>query len=120
MNKNVIRLALAAIAAFYVVVGGLWASDYFPLKKFYAQIELQDTLIKKHGFSEAYDSKEYKESKSYQQTYALTKPGIFETEKKLAFYQSLLLWGSVALGAGGGVLFLTRGRKSQPAQAGVQ
>lgn len=110
MNKNVIRIGLAAIAAFYVVVGGLWASDFFPLQKFYAQSDVKDELTEKHGFSAAYDSKEYKEASAYQQAYAITHPGIFETEAKLAFYQSLLLWGTVALGVGGGVLFLTRGR----------
>lgn len=120
MNKNVIRLALAAIAAFYVVVGGLWASDYFPLQKFYAQSDVKDALVEKHGFSDAYDSKEYKEASAYQQVYAITHPGIFETEAKLAFYQSLLLWGTVALGVGGGVLLLTRGRKAQPSQTGAQ
>jgi len=110
MNKNVIRIGLAAIAAFYVVVGGLWASDFFPLQKFYAQSDVKDALVEKHGFSAAYKSKEYEEASAYQQVYAMTHPGIFETEAQLAFYQSLLMWGTVALGVGGGVLFLTRGR----------
>ena len=58
MNKNVIRIGLAAIAAFYVVVGGLWASDLFPLQKFYAQSHVKDALVEKHGFTAAYKSKD--------------------------------------------------------------
>jgi len=43
-----------------------------------------------------------------------------DNQAKVRRYGSILLWGSLALGAGGGVLFLTRGRKSQPAQTGAQ
>nr|WP_314135824.1 hypothetical protein [uncultured Brevundimonas sp.] len=50
MNKNVTRMGLAAIAAFYVVVGGLWASDYFPLQKFYSQREIKDAIYEKVGY----------------------------------------------------------------------
>ena len=49
MNKSVTRIGLAAIAAFYVVVGGLWASNYFPLQNFYHQIEFKDAIIDKLG-----------------------------------------------------------------------
>lgn len=110
MNKNVIGIGLAAIAAFYVVVGGLWASDFFPLQKFYAQSDIRDALVEKHGFSAAYHSKEYEESKAYELHYVRTHPDIVETVNKLSLYESLLLWGTVALGVAGGVLFLTRGR----------
>lgn len=108
MNNNAVRLVLAAVAPFYVVTGGLWAADYFPLQKFYAQVEVREELIEKHGFDRAFDTAEYKEARAYEQTYALNHPGIVETENKLAFLGSLLLWGTVALGVGGGVLFLTR------------
>jgi len=104
------------IAAFYVVTVGLWAADYFPLQKFYAQKDVREALIDEHGFDRAIDTAEYKEAWAYEQLYATTHGGIFETENKLAFYRSILFWGTVALGVGGGVLVLTpRGRKGQPA-----
>lgn len=116
MNNNAVRLVLAAVAAFYVVTGGLWTADYFPLQKFYAQAEVKDAIFEKHGVERAFDTPEYKEASAYQETYALTHPGIVETESKLAFLGSLLLWGTIALGVGGGVLLVTRrGRKGQPA-----
>ncbi|GAA0655367.1 hypothetical protein [Brevundimonas lenta] len=108
MNKNAARLGLAAIAAFYVVTGGLWAADYFPLQKFYAQAEVKDAIAEKVGYPAAFDTKEYDDAYAYQQTYALTHPSIVDTENKLALLGSLLLWGTVGLGVGGGVLFLTR------------
>lgn len=118
MNNNVVRLGLAVVAAFYVVTGGLWAADYFPLQKFYAQEEVKDSIIEKVGYLAAFETEEYKEAFAYQQTYALTHPGIIETEKKLALYRTLLFWGTVGFGVGGGVLFLTRrDRKGQPSAA---
>ena len=110
------RETLAIIAAFYVVVGGLWASHYFPLKKVESQIELQRELVNKLGFDAAYASKEYKEAGAYQRHYALNYPYPHVTYSRMALYQSLLLWGTIALGAGGGVLFVTRGRKGQATQ----
>lgn len=120
MNKNVTRLGLAAIAAFYVVVGGLWSINYFPLQKFYAQTEAKSVLIDKVGFEQAYRAKEYQAAMEYQERYVLSHPDIITTEGRLAFYQSLLLWGTVAIGAGGGVLFLTRGRGAQSTNGGVR
>lgn len=120
MNKNVVRLGLAAIAAFYVVVGGLWAVNYFPLQKFYAQSEAQDAIREKVGYGRAHETKEYKDAEAYMVRYVLSHPDLMTTEGKLAFYQSLLLWGTVAIGAGGGVLFLTRGRGAQPAKGDAQ
>lgn len=120
MNKNVVRIGLAAIAAFYVVVGGLWASQYLPLKKFENQIELKRELVDKLGYDAAHKSKEYKQAEEYNTHYALTSPDLHVTYGRMAFYQSLLLWGTVALGVGGGVLFLTRGRKGQIVQTGAQ
>lgn len=113
MNNNVVRIGLAAIAAFYVVVGGLWASHYLPLKKFENQIERQREIVNKLGFDAGYASKQYKEAEEYKMHYALTSPGLHVTYSRMALYQSLLLWGTIALGAGGGVLFVTRGRKVQ-------
>ncbi|WP_312136381.1 hypothetical protein [Brevundimonas sp.] len=120
MNTNTKRMVLAAIAAFYVVVGGLWSTHYFPLKKFEAQVERQSELIKEMGFDAAYESKEYNDAEAYQHHYVATTPSLDVTLGKMAFYKNLLFWGTIALAAGGGVLFLTRGRKSQPAQTGAQ
>lgn len=120
MNKNVIRLGFAAIAAFYVVIGGLWAVNYLPLHKFYAQMEVKDSISDRVGYREASKTKEYKAATAYQERYALSHPDIYSTEARLAFYQSLLLWGSVAIGVGGGVLYLTRGREDKAAKGDAQ
>lgn len=120
MNKNVTRLGLAVIAAFYVVIGGLWAVSYFPLQKVYAVTEAKTALVEKIGYERAHETKEYKEATAYQERYVMSNPDIVTTEGRLAFYQSLLLWGTVAIGAGGGVLFLTRGRGAQSTNGGTQ
>lgn len=115
MNRNTVRLTLAAVASFYVVVGGLWALDYFPLQKFYAQSEIRDALIEEHGYSAAYELEEYREAGAYEQVYALSHPDILATESKLDLLQSLLLWATVALAVAGGVLLLTRRKARGPA-----
>ena len=120
MNKNVLRIGLAAIAAFYVVVGGMWASSYFPLQKFYDQIKIKDAIIDKLGYPAAFESADYKAAEQAQATYALSRPDILVTEGRLAFYQSLLTWGTLAIGVGGGVLFMTRGRGFQAATGDAQ
>jgi hypothetical protein len=110
MTRQTVRIGLAAIAAFYAVLVGLWAVDYFPLRKFYAQMEVKEALVERLGYDRAWASEEYEAASAYQQAYALSHPGIMETEGKLALYQSILLWGTIAIGVGGGVLYLTRGR----------
>lgn len=120
MNNTTTRIGLSAIAAFYLVIGGLWAIDYFPLQKLYAQAEIQNTVAERVGYQAAYETQEYKKATAYQERYALSHSDIYGTEAKLAFYQSLLLWGTVAIGVGGGVLFLTRGRGAQPAKGDAQ
>ena len=118
MNKNVTRIGLAAIAAFYVVVGGLWASQHFPLQKFYAQMELKDDLYDRLGVSGALKSEEFMRASAYQERYALTHPDIMVTERRLDLYKSLLLWATVGFAVGGGVLFLTRGNRGAQAIQG--
>lgn len=118
MNKNVTRIGLAAIAAFYVVVGGLWASQHFPLQKFYVQMELKDDLYDRLGVSGALKSEEFRRASAYQERYALTHPDIMVTEHRLDLYKSLLLWASVGFAVGGGVLFLTRGSRGAQAARG--
>ena len=104
MNRNTVRIGLAAIAAFYVVVGGLWASQHFPLQKFYAQMELKDDLRERLGTLEALNTEEFKRASAYQERYALAHPDIIGTEARLDFYKSLLLWATVGFAVGGGVL----------------
>lgn len=120
MNQNTIRMVLAAIAAFYVVIGGLWAINYFPLKNFYHQIEVKDAITEKLGYPAAFRSAEYTAAEEAQTTYALSHPDILVTEGRVAFYRSLLIWGTVAIGVGGGVLFLTRGRGVQAEKGAAQ
>lgn len=113
MNRNLIRLGLAGAAAFYVVVGGLWASTYFPFQTYLNQMERTDEIIDEIGYMAAFDSKEYQDLKDRMDLYVLTHPDPYETERRLALYGSLLLWGTAALGAGGGVLYFTRRRKGE-------
>jgi hypothetical protein len=109
MNTNTKRMVLAAIAAFYVVVGGLWASNYIPQKQFDAQMARKEKLIDKMGFSAAFNSKEYEEADAYLLNNVLSYD--FKAMKARR-YGSILLWGTLALVAGGGVMFITRGRKA--------
>ena len=113
MNRNLIRLGLAGAAAFYVVVGGLWASTYFPFQTYMNQMERTDEIIDEIGYMAAFESKEYQDLKDRMALYGLTHTDPYETERRLALYGSLLLWGTVALGAGGGVLYFTRRRKGE-------
>lgn len=121
MNKNVVRMGLAAIAAFYVVIGGLWASDYFPLRQYYAQTEIKNDLADKLGSINAYKSRKYQEASNVELKYILAHPELFRTESRLTFYQSLLLWATVAFGVSGSVLFMTRGKRgAQAVQGNIQ
>lgn len=115
MNTNAKRMVLAAIVAFYVVVGGLWASNFIPLKQFDAQMAHKEKLIDKMGFSAAYDSKEYQKTEAYLLNNVLSYDGKMVKARR---YGAIILWGTIALVAGGGVLFFTRTRKT--AQAGAQ
>lgn len=109
MNTNTKRMVLAAIAAFYVVVGCLWATNFIPLKHFDAQLARKEKLIDKMGFSAAYNSEEYQELDTYLITRVLTYDGKVVKARR---YGTIILWGTIALVAGGGVLFFTRGRKA--------
>lgn len=120
MNQTTFRIALAAIAAFYLVIGGLWAINFFPLKNFYDQIEVKDAIVEKLGYPAAFRSAEYKAADEAQATYALSHPDILVTEGRVALYTSLLIWGTVAIAVGGGVLFLTRARGVPAAKGAAQ
>jgi len=96
MNTNTKRMVLAAIAAFYVVVGGLFLQAYIPVQRFNASVEGPSLTGNRKAFEQ-------------QMRDAISYP---ENQAKMRRYSSILLWGTLALGAGGGVLFLTRGRKA--------
>ena len=117
MNTNTKRMVLAAIAVFYVILGGLWASNHFPLQKFMAQTDIQMELDRTLG-PDAYKTEAYQASQDYQMAYAVSAPDVHVTLGRIALYKTLLFWGTIALAVSGGVLFLTRGRKT--AQAGAQ
>lgn len=110
MNNKTQRLGLAAIAAFYVVVGGLWALDYFPLRGFYSDIQLKETISERVGYGTAYNTPEYQQATARMEAYSLSHAGIIETEKKVGLLGSILLWVTVALGVAGVILVLTRGK----------
>ena len=112
MNQQSRRLALAAVSVFYVVIGGMWATNYFPLQKFYSTIKQENAYVEKFGYEKWLQSPEHKNSEDYIALYSLTYPSIDVTENKIGLYQSILLWGTVALGVGAAVLFLTRGKRA--------
>lgn len=80
-----------------------------------AQNEVQRELERKMGFDAAFASKEYQAS---QMTYAVSAPDVHVTLGRISLYKTLLFWDTIALAVGGGVMFLTRDRKTT--QAGVQ
>lgn len=112
MHRNTIRLALAGIAIFYVVFGSLWATNYFPLRKFYQQNDItMNSTVNSKGVD--WDkTPEYRKADDYITKYALTHPDPFVIEARVGLYQALLLWGTVALAVGAAVLFLTRGMRA--------
>lgn len=112
MHRNTIRLAIAGIAAFYAVFGGLWAINYFPLAEYYRQSEITDKFMMSSKGIDYMDDPEYKKADEAVEVYVLSHPDIFVTERRISRYLSILLWGTVALGVGGGVLFLTRGKRA--------
>lgn len=112
MHRNTVRMILAGVVVFYVVVGGLWATSYFPLKRFYEQTEITKNIMLNSKGTEWADAPEYNKANDYVTRYALTHGDIFVTEDRISLYQSLLLWGTVALAVGASVLFLTRRRRA--------
>lgn len=125
MGRQAIRIGVALAAMFYAVAGGMWATSYFPLQQAYAQAkkreEIRESFVKKFGIEnwvvspENFDStavSAWETANDYMTEYSLRHPDISDTERRIAFYESLLLWGTIALGAGGTVLFLTRGKRA--------
>lgn len=96
MDKNQLRLALAGVAAFYVIVGGLFLQAYIPLSRFEARVEA--------GGPPDYSEQGMSDALSYEANLA-----------KVSRYGGLLLWGTVGLATFGGVVFVTRRRKQAEA-----
>ena len=100
MNRSVLRYGLAAVAAFYVIVTGLFPQAYVPLARFDAQVEA--------------NTRSRSSSLSPQQVQdALNFPA---NEMKVRRYGSILLWGTVGLAVFGGVVVVTRRRKGGDTQ----
>lgn len=112
MHRNTVRLALAGVAMFYAVFGGLWAIDYFPMANFYRQSEITKGIMSKSHDYEFLKSEEFQRASRSEEAYIQAHPDLTATRHRIELYQSILLWGTVALGVGGGVLFLTRGKRA--------
>lgn len=112
MHRNTVRLALAGIAIFYAVFGGLWATNYFPLQDHYRQHQIMRDLAASSSGIEYFKSPAYRKANGAVEEYVFTHPDISVTESRIGLFQAILLWGTVALGVGGAVLFLTRGRRA--------
>lgn len=97
MDKNQLRLALAGVAAFYVIVGGLFLQAYIPVARFDAAVEARV----QRGAAYDYDSAQgMSDALSYDANVG-----------KVGRYGGLLLWGTVGLATFAGVVFVTRRRK---------
>lgn len=92
-DRNTIRLSLGLIAAFYVIVGGLFIQAYIPAARFNAAVE-----------ASAKPGAQYDYSPSALQD-ALNADA---NDAKVRRYGALLLWGTVGLAVFGGVVGVTR------------
>lgn len=93
-DRNTIRLGLALIAAFYVIVGGLFLQAYIPAARFDAAVEAQIKSDHPYDYSgPAEDALNYDAN-----------------EAKARRYGSLLLWGTLGLGVFLSVVLVTSRR----------
>lgn len=111
MHRNTVRFILVGIAVFYAVVGGLWATNYFPLQNALRQTEIQKKLMRKTPPSEWATNAELTKSSDIWTDYVMSHPSFSETRATISLYQSILLWGTISLGVGASVVFLTRGKR---------
>ncbi|ALJ09843.1 hypothetical protein [Brevundimonas sp. DS20] len=95
MNNTTIRIGLAAVAAFYVIVTSLFLQAYIPLHRFYASVE-------------ATSLPDDPKSRNQQLQDTLSYPA---NEVKVRKYGSILLWGTVGIATFGGVFVATRQRR---------
>ncbi|SDQ79556.1 hypothetical protein [Brevundimonas sp. 374] len=110
MNNNTVRILIAAVAAFYVILGSLFLQAYLPVQRFNANVEAN---AKSEKYDPDFTSRNMADALSYTDNLA-----------KVSRYGSLLLWGTVGIATFGGVYVATRQRKrverAQSAKGGVQ
>ena len=92
-NRNTIRLGLGLIAAFYVIVGGLFMQAYIPAARFNAAAEAST----KPGYQYDYSSSALQDALNAD-----------ANDAKVRRYGALLLWGTIGLAVFGGVVMVTR------------
>jgi hypothetical protein len=112
MYQKSVRLAISGVIMFYVVVGGLWATNYFPLRGAYRQQEIARKIEMSTDYETWVENKALQKAREYQDRYYSTHVGSDVTQARINLYQLMLLWGTIALGAGVSVMFLTRGKRA--------
>lgn len=98
LDRNTIRLGLGLIAAFYVIVGGLFLQAYIPAARFNAAAKASA----ESGRSYDYTGQSMQDALSYD-----------DNDAKVRRYGALLLWGTVGLAAFGGVVVVTRRKAAE-------
>lgn len=93
LNRSTIRLGLGLIAAFYVIVGGLFMQAYIPAARFNAAVEAST----KPSYQYDYSSPALQDALNAE-----------ANDAKVRRYGALLLWGTVGLAVFGGVVLVTR------------
>lgn len=112
MHRNTVRLALAGIAVFYAIFGGLLATDYFSLWESDRLAKAVIQIESKHSGIEYLDDPAYEKAEKALREHVVTHPDDTVVMARIHLLQSVLLWGTVALGVGASVLFLTRGKRA--------
>lgn len=110
MNNNAVRIGLAAVAAFYVIVISLFLMAYIPVQRFNANVEAN---AKSETYDADFTSRNLEDALNYD-----------TNQLKAQRYGSILLWGTVGIATFGGVFIATRQRKrgdtAKIAQGGAQ
>lgn len=110
MNNNIVRIGLAAAAAFYVILGSLFLQAYIPVQRFNANVEANAKSV---TYDPDFASRNMADALSYTDNLA-----------EVSRYGSILLWGTVGIATFGGVYVATRQRKrvdtAQSAKGGAQ
>lgn len=88
-----LRLGLGLIAAFYVIVGGLFMQAYIPAARFNAAAEAST----KPGYQYDYSAPALQDALNFE-----------ANDAKVRRYGAILLWGTVGLVVFGGVVMVTR------------
>lgn len=99
MNNSTVRIGLAAVVAFYVIVTSLFLQAYIPLNRFYAHAEAAS-----HSSRQEMSNQQMQDALSYT-----------ANEMKVRRYGSILLWGTVGIATFGGVFVATRQKNRREA-----